>query len=116
MGGRRLRTQMFAELQNHYLLDDRFGRLVNGNGKGKIAGLVGFVRRNFMTPSPWRRATRRSTPGSLMPAPNGVRRSCGQHDNDRRALVCIAPNERVDVRSDQGADRENAVDGTESMG
>jgi hypothetical protein len=51
-GGRRLRSQMFAELQSHYLFDDRFGRPGKGNDKGKVGGLVGFVRRNFMTPLP----------------------------------------------------------------
>jgi hypothetical protein len=51
-GGQRLRSQMFAELQSHYLFDDRFGRLGKGNDKGKVEGLVGYVRRNFMTPLP----------------------------------------------------------------
>jgi transposase len=51
-GGRRLRSQMFAELQSHYLFEDRFGRPGKGNDKGKVEGLVGFVRRNFMTPLP----------------------------------------------------------------
>jgi len=32
-GGRRLRSQMFAELQSHYLFDDRFGRPGKGNDK-----------------------------------------------------------------------------------
>ena len=43
---------MFAELQSHYLFEDRFGRPGKGNDKGKVEGLVGFVRRNFMTPLP----------------------------------------------------------------
>jgi len=43
---------MFAELQSHYLFDDRFGRPGKGNDKGKVEGLVGYVRRNFMTPLP----------------------------------------------------------------
>jgi transposase len=51
-GGERLRSQMFAELQSHYLFEDRFGRPGKGNDKGKVEGLVGFVRRNFMTPLP----------------------------------------------------------------
>ncbi len=51
-GGRRLRSQMFAELQSHYLFNDRFGRPGKGNDKGKVEGLVGFVRRNHMTPLP----------------------------------------------------------------
>jgi hypothetical protein len=51
-GGQRLRSQMFAELQSHYLFEDRFGRPGKGNDKGKVEGLVGFVRRNFMTPLP----------------------------------------------------------------
>ncbi|HXP45878.1 MAG TPA: IS21 family transposase [Terriglobales bacterium] len=51
-GGERLRSRMFAELQSHYLFDDRFGRPGKGNDKGKVEGLVGYVRRNFMTPLP----------------------------------------------------------------
>jgi hypothetical protein len=51
-GGKRLRSKMFAELQSHYLLEDRFGRPGKGNDKGKVEGLVGFVRRNFETPLP----------------------------------------------------------------
>jgi transposase len=51
-GGKRLRAKMFAELQSHYLFEDRFGRPGKGNDKGKVEGLVGFVRRNFMTPLP----------------------------------------------------------------
>ena len=51
-GGARLRSHMFAELQSHYLFDDRFGRPGKGNDKGKVEGLVGYVRRKFMTPLP----------------------------------------------------------------
>ena len=50
--GQRLRAQMFAELQSHYLFADRFGRPGKGNDKGKVEGLVGYVRRKFMTPLP----------------------------------------------------------------
>ena len=41
--GRRKRTRVFAELQSHYLFQDRFGRPATGNDKGKGEGLVGFV-------------------------------------------------------------------------
>jgi transposase len=51
-GGKRLRSQMFAELQSHYLFEDKFGRPGKGNDKGKVEGLVGYSRRNFMTPLP----------------------------------------------------------------
>src|SRR5438874_7459423 len=50
--GKRQRTRVFSELQSHYLFEDRFGRPGKGNDKGKVEGLVGFVRRNFMTPLP----------------------------------------------------------------
>ena len=50
--GRRLRTRVFCELQSHYLFTDRFGRPGKGNDKGKVEGLVGFARRNFMVPVP----------------------------------------------------------------
>ena len=48
--GTRQRTQVFSELQSHYLFDDRFGRPGKGNDKGKVEGLVGYARRNFFVP------------------------------------------------------------------
>ena len=50
--GRRQRTRAFTELQSHYLFDDRFGRPAKGNDKGKVEGMVGYVRRNFLAPVP----------------------------------------------------------------
>jgi transposase len=50
--GTRQRTQVFSELQSHYLFEDRFGRPGKGNDKGKVEGLVGYARRNFMVPIP----------------------------------------------------------------
>ena len=50
--GRRQRTRVFAELQSHYLFEDRFGRPGKGNDKGKVEGLVGYARRNFLVPVP----------------------------------------------------------------
>ena len=75
--GRRQRTRVFSELQSHYLFEDRFGRPGKGNDKGKVEGLVGYVRRNFLVPIPsfesfdalnahleqhWPQTVRRSTP------------------------------------------------------
>src|SRR6202049_5053810 len=50
--GTRRRTRIFSELQSHYLFADRFGRPGTGNDKGKVEGLVGYARRNFMVPIP----------------------------------------------------------------
>jgi transposase len=50
--GTRRRTRAFAELQSHYLFADRFGRPGKGNDKGKVEGLVGYARRNFLVPVP----------------------------------------------------------------
>jgi transposase len=50
--GRRQRTRVFSELQSHYLFVDRFGRPGKGNDKGKVEGLVGYARRNFLVPIP----------------------------------------------------------------
>jgi transposase len=50
--GKRVRTRVFTELQSHYLFQDRFGRPAKGNDKGKVEGLVGYARRNFMVPVP----------------------------------------------------------------
>ena len=51
--GRRKRTRAFTELQSHYLFEDRFGRPGKGNDKGKVEGMVGYVRRNFLVPIPY---------------------------------------------------------------
>ena len=50
--GTRQRTQVFCELHSPYLFADRFGRPGKGNDKGKVEGLVGYVRRNFFVPIP----------------------------------------------------------------
>jgi len=50
--GTRQRTKTFSELQSHYLFQDRFGRPGKGNDKGKVEGLVGYARRNFLVPIP----------------------------------------------------------------
>src|SRR5215831_16335738 len=50
--GSRQRTQAFSGLQSHYLFADRFGRPGKGNDKGKVEGLVGYARRNFLVPLP----------------------------------------------------------------
>ena len=34
------------------MFDDRFGRPSKGNDKGKVEGLVGYTRRNFLVPIP----------------------------------------------------------------
>ena len=50
--GRRQRTRAFTELQSHYRFEDRFGRPGKGNDKGKVEGMVGYARRNFLVPVP----------------------------------------------------------------
>ena len=50
--GTRQRTRIFSELQSHYLFADRFGRPGKGNDKGKVEGLVGWIRRNLLVPVP----------------------------------------------------------------
>jgi transposase len=51
-GEERQRTRAFSELQSYYLFADKFGRPARGNDKGKVEGLVGYARRNFMVPIP----------------------------------------------------------------
>jgi transposase len=51
-GEERQRTRSFYELQSYYLFADKFGRPAKGNDKGKVEGLVGYARRNFMVPIP----------------------------------------------------------------
>ena len=84
--GKRQRTRVFTELQSHYLFEDRFGRPGKGNDKGKVEGLVGFIRRNFLVPVPRaesfrgpQRCSRRTVP----PAPGGA--AAGPQGDHRRA-------------------------------
>ena len=51
-GEERQRTRAFSELQSYYLFADKFGRPARGNDKGKVEGIVGYSRRNFMVPLP----------------------------------------------------------------
>lgn len=50
--GTRNRTQRFSAMLSHYVIRDRYGRPGKGNDKGKVEGLVGYSRRNFMVPMP----------------------------------------------------------------
>ena len=50
--GKRRETRAFTALRSHYLFEARFGRPGKGNDKGKVEGLVGYVRRNFLVPIP----------------------------------------------------------------
>ena len=50
--GTRKRTQRFSAMLSHYVIKDRYGRRGKGNDKGKVEGLVGYARRNFMVPMP----------------------------------------------------------------
>jgi transposase len=51
-GGERKKTRAFSELQSHYLFAEKFGRPGQGNDKGKVEGLVGYARRNYLVPIP----------------------------------------------------------------
>jgi transposase len=51
-GKQRQRTRCFSKLQSYYLFADKFGRPARGNDRGKVEGLVGYARRNFMVPIP----------------------------------------------------------------
>lgn len=50
--GARRRTQAFTEPVRHFLFVDRFGRPGKGNDKGKVEGLVKFMRLDSLAPVP----------------------------------------------------------------
>ena len=50
--GVRKRTEAFSGFLSHYLIKDRYGRPGKGNDKGKVEGMVGYTRRNYMVPIP----------------------------------------------------------------
>src|SRR5439155_489118 len=71
--GVRQRTRVFSELQSHYVFADRFGRPGRGNDKGKVEGLIGWIRRNLLVPVP-RAASLAALNGQLL---EGCRRRFG---------------------------------------
>lgn len=50
--GKRIRTRVFEQLRSHYLFQDRFARVVKGNDKGNVEGLVKYTQRTILTPIP----------------------------------------------------------------
>jgi hypothetical protein len=107
--GTRRKTQAFSELQSHYLFAEKFGRPGKGNDKGKVEGLVGYARRNFMVPIP--RCASWAELNSKLKAQCSKRRerilrghklSIGQRfEKDREKLLSLpaAPYEACDKRS-----------------
>ncbi len=94
--GKRQRTRVFSELQSHYLFEDRFGRPGKGNDKGKVEGLVGYARRNFLVPIPVfdeLRGIERASSGVL---PQAAWRSAARprRDDRRAAGSAISPPSR----------------------
>ena len=81
--GRRKRTRVFSELVSHYLFEDRFGRPGKGNDKGKVEGLVGYARRNFLVPIPSFRELRcaQRPPGGAVPGTTGEAAAWAQGDD-----------------------------------
>jgi len=49
-GHNRTEQNSFSALKAHYLFDSIFCNVAKGNEKGKVEGLVGFGRRNFLVP------------------------------------------------------------------
>ena len=97
--GTRQRTRAFSGLQSHYLFEDRYGRPGKGNDKGKVEGLVGYARRNFMVPLPrfesWEAFNVhleehcRKRQGDVL---RGHRESIGERFvRDREALMALPP-------------------------
>ena len=46
------RTRRFSAMLSYHVIQDRYGRPGKGNDKGKVEGLFGCARRNFMVPMP----------------------------------------------------------------
>ena len=100
--GKRQRTRGFAELQSHYLFWDRFGRPGKGNDKGKVEGLVGYARRNFLVPLPVFEsfeALNASIPCGMLPSPDGGPLARLRNEDDRpRDWSAILPRSRGPCR------------------
>ena len=107
--GTRMKTRAFTELQSHYLFAEKFGRPGKGNDKGKVEGLVGYARRNFMVPRP-RFATWEELNAHLLVQCQkrrerklrGHQQTIGMRfEKDKEMLLSLpaAPNEACDKRS-----------------
>jgi transposase len=107
--GTRMKTRAFSELQSHYLFAEKFGRPGKGNDKGKVEGLVGYARRNFMVPRP-RFATWEAFNAHLLVQSQkrrerklrGHQQTIGERfEKDRERLLSLpaAPYEACDQRS-----------------
>ena len=86
--GTRQRTRAFSGLQSHYLFEDRYGRPGKGNDKGNVEGVVGYARRNFMTPL--------SVPGSRAGTPSMA--TWKSNAATGKATSCAADRESIGER------------------
>ena len=89
--GTRQRTRVFSELQSHYLFADRFGRPGKGNDKGKVEGLVGLIRRNYLVPMPHAANFEALNAKLLDGVPPSSRRSAARSRRDDRRTAGAGP-------------------------
>ena len=75
--GKRQRTRVFAELQSHYLFEDRFGRPGKGNDTGKV-GVWSATRAEDQCPRPGGTVGRLATARSVRHAAPPARGAHGQ--------------------------------------
>ena len=107
--GTRTKTRAFTELQSHYLFAEKFGRPGKGNDKGKVEGLVGYARRNFLVPVPRYASWAELNAHLLVQCQKRRERTLRGHDQtigqrfakDRERLLPLpaAPYEACDTRS-----------------
>src|SRR5665213_3907796 len=83
-GEERQKTRAFSELQSYYLFADKFGRPAKGNDKGKVEGLVGYARRNFMVPIPRFNSWEALNAHLECSAASGASGGCAGHTSSRR--------------------------------
>jgi len=103
--GTRRKTQAFTELQSHYVFAEKFGR----PDKGKVEGLVGYARRNFLVPVPrcasWEELNAKLREQCSEPRERKLRghqQSIGERfEKDKQALLPLpaAPYEACEKRS-----------------
>ena len=110
-GEERQRTRAFSELQSYYLFADKFGRPAKGNDKGKVEGLVGYARRNFMVPIPRANSWEELNAHLEAALPEAARAAVARaHRDHRRALrarpcrtAAVARDSLRSLREDLGA-------------
>ena len=114
--GTRMKTRAFTELQSHYLFAEKFGRPGKGNDKGKVEGLVGYARRNFMVPVPRYATWEKFNAHLLIQSPEATRAQTARTPADHRRAFRERPREAAALAGSTVRSLRQALDASDVDG